>query len=409
MGSMAKAVTELAKNQAAQIAALEATLKQSASSPFGALRFSGGEPAAHKAEKGLGFARAVRALAYAELNHLDPMAAADTLDQKSGVKYGDKIKATVKALGESTVAAGGVFAPDEFSADFIELLRPELALIRAGIRRIPMSRQTLTRGRQALATSLTWMSENAPIAYSQPGFDSPQLSLKKAAILVALSNDLIRDEAVSSDVIVRDDLVKVGMLGLDLAGIRGSGAQGSPKGIRNWIPAGNVTGSSAGSGTPTLQNAAYDFEVKLTGLLNGLNVPQTKRVALLHPRTVSGLKQLKDGIGGFPIAREINEHKTIFGVPFQQTTQIPINLSGGGSGGSAESEIYVGEATEVEMGEGIQPTVEVSREAAYLDGSGTMQSAFDNDQTLMRMILRDDFILRHDFAWAVVNGCTYGA
>ena len=410
MGAMAKQLAEMAENQTKQIAALEAIAKAPPSDHFGSnARFSGGVQVIESSERGLGFARAVRAMAKAKLDGISPFDAADRLEKASGVKYGDRVKATVKALGESTAGAGGVFAPDEFSADFIELLRPQLALQKAGIRVIPMSGQSLTRGRQATASTLTWKGENAAITYSQQTFDSPQLNLKDAAILTAISNDLLRDQAVSADVIVRDDLVKVGLLGIDLAGIRGLGSAFQPKGIRYWIPSGNINGSQAATGTPTLQNAAYDIEVKGTALLNTQNVPSTKRVMILHPRTVGGFKQLKDGIGGFPIAMEINEHKTIFGVPFFETTQIPINLSGGGSGGSVESEIYIGEATECEMGMGLQPTVEVSREAAYLDSNSTMQSAFTNDQTVVRMILRVDFILRHNFAWDVINGCTYGS
>ena len=404
----------------AKLATLTDLVAKAAGAPAGGFpdpryagTISGGGYAGEDERKGAGFARAVKVLALSRLDGISVETALERLDKGSGQPYGEKLKACVstisKALGESTVAGGGVFAPDEFSADFIEFLRPMLALVKAGVREIPMSGQTLTRGRQSAASSATWLGENAAITYSQPAFDSPQLSLKKVAILAAISNDLIRDQAVSSEVVVRDDLVKVALLAIDLSGIRGAGTQFTPKGIRNAIPSTNVHGSQAAAGTPSLQNAAYDFEVQLTGLLNGLNVPMNKRVSLLHPRTLAGLRQLRDGVGRFPIAEEIDRSGTIFGLKFFPTTQIPINLSGGGSGTSVESEIYGGEAPETEMGIGMQPTIEVSREASFLDANGAQQNAFANDQTVIRMIARLDWILRHAFSWAVVNGTTYGA
>ncbi len=362
-----------------------------------------------KAGKGLGFARAVICRAQAAMR--PELGSAIEIARKTNAKfggiYGDRLESCVKALGETAAGAGAVFAPDEFSTDFIEILRPKCVLGEAGIRTIPMAGQTLTRARQSVATTGAWRGENQVIGYSQPAFDSPQLNLKDFAILCAISNDLLRDQVVSADVIVRDDLVKVGLLALDIAGIRGLGSAYQPRGIRFWIPSANVTGSNAATGTPTLQNAGFDIEKSGTALLNNANVPAKSRSMILHPRTTGGMKQLKDGVGGFPLALEINTHKTLFGVPFHETTQIPINLSGGGSGGSAESEIYVFEAQEIEMGIGLQPTVEVSREASYLDGNLVQQNAFANDQTVVRMVLRADVIMRHNVSAAVINGCTY--
>ena len=414
MGNIARQLAPQLEAMNAQLAAMEAIASKPATKTFAPaasdwVRMGGSVVDRSPESKGLGFARAIICMAKAERERL-PVSDVIRRMEKAGMQFGvNRLEATVKALGEGTASQGSVFSPDEFSSDFIELLRPMIALAKAGVRTIPMSGQSLTRGRQAVASVATWKGENQVATYSQPSFDSPQLNLKDLGIICAISNDLLRDQAVSADVIVRDDLVKQALLAIDLAGIRGLGTAFQPKGIRYWMPAGNVTGSQAATGTPTLQNAAYDIEVKGTALLNNQNVPAKSRAMLLHPRTTGGFKQLRDGVGGFPIAREINEHKTIFGVPFFETTQIPINLSGGGSGGSLESEIYVFEAQEIEMGLGLQPTVEVSREASYLDANLVQQNAFANDQTVIRMIARVDWIMRHNFSADVINGCTYGA
>lgn len=409
MGALARQVAEKAASIQAQIAVLKGLAGKPATDAFASHVQMGSPIIDGAAGKGLGFARAVICRAQASLRPElgSAIEIARATNKRFGGVYGDRLESCVKALNETAAGAGGVFSPDEFSTDFIEILRPKCVLAEAGIRTITMSGQTLTRARQSVATTGAWRGENQAIAYSQPAFDSPQLNLKDFAILCAISNDLLRDQVMSADAVVRDDLVKVGLLALDIAGIRGLGSAYQPRGIRFWIPSTNVTGSNAATGTPTLQNAGYDIEKSLTGLLNNLNVPSKSRCLLMHSRTVGGMKQLKDGVGGFPLALELNTSKTLFGLPVHVSTQIPTNLSGGGSGGSLESEIYCIEAQEVEMGIGLNPTVEVSREAGYLDGNLVQQNAFANDQTLCRMVLRADVIMRHNVSGACVNGCTY--
>lgn len=415
MGALAKQVQELSKVTDGHIASLKAIAGGKVTDKISSgLRMGAAVIDSRPEAKGLGFARAVISKAQARLetdagNPVSAIEMARRHDKAAGGIYGNRLEACVKALGESTTGGGGALSPDEFSTDFIELLRPATVLSQAGVRVIPMSGKiSLSRARQASAAVATWKGENAPATYSQQTFDSPQINLKDLMCITAVSNDLLRDADISTEIVVRDDLVKVGLLALDLAGFRGLGTQFQPKGIRYYIPSANLNSAKAGAGTPTLSNAGYDFERSLTALLNGLNVPATHRSCILHPRTTGGLKLLTDSVGGFPIAREINEKGTIFGLKFFETTQIPINLSGGGSGGSSESEIYVFEAPEIEMGLGMSPTVEVSRDAGYLDGASAQQNAFTNDQSVIRMILRADWIMRHNFSAAVVQGATYG-
>jgi hypothetical protein len=92
-------------------------------------------------------------------------------------------------------------------------------------------------------------------------------------------------------------------------------------------------------------------------------------------------------------------------VPFFCTTQIPINLSGGGSGGSSESELYFVECSQWLMGMGLMPSIEVERNGAYYDGA-SQQSGMSLDQTVIRVILRADFTARHQQAATVVQGLT---
>jgi hypothetical protein len=54
-----------------------------------------------------------------------------------------------------------------------------------------------------------------------------------------------------------------------------------------------------------------------------------------------------------------------------------------------------------------QISVETSIEASYDDGSGTLTSAFSNDQTVLRMIAEHDLVVRHQESLVQINGVTW--
>ena len=45
----------------------------------------------------------------------------------------------------------------------------------------------------------------------------------------------------------------------------------------------------------------------------------------------------------------------------------------------------------------------VSREGSYYDANACLQSAFQNDETLIRAIAEHDFLMRHDASVAVIQ------
>ncbi|MDD8024749.1 MAG: phage major capsid protein, partial [Paracoccaceae bacterium] len=88
------------------------------------------------------------------------------------------------------------------------------------------------------------------------------------------------------------------------------------------------------------------------------------------------------------------------GFPIHVTSQLPNNLGVG----SDETEIMFADFSELMIGESGVLRIAQSTEAAYIDEDGTMQSAFANDQTLMRAIAEHDFAPEHDVAIAGFSG-----
>jgi HK97 family phage major capsid protein len=358
--------------------------------------------------KGLMFARTCRLLCEADRQRVDPVTLGKSWGMPDGIvaRLMDRDGRIEKALGESSMAGGGVLTPDQYSQEFIELLRANVVLLNAGVTRIPMSSKSISLGRQNGAASATWIGESQNMNKSEQTFDEVQLVLKKLACLTPISNDLLRDNAIAADIIVRNDLLAVAARELDLKAMRGLGTAYSPRGLLSLIATSNKFNSYA-AGTPTLATAQKDLN-KVIRLVKEGNVPFTKQTAgfLMSPRVEDGYRRLTDGVGR-PFYAEEMDRGTLLGYPFYTTTAIPNNLTGNGSGGSNESEVYFVVFPQVFLGEGLAPTIEVARNAAYYDGSA-VQSGLSRDETAVSIILRADTNMRHTVGAALIQGVVEG-
>lgn len=305
------------------------------------------------------------------------------------------------ALSTVTPGAGGVLVPTNFSAGVIESLRPKSVVRRMGAVSLPLNNGNLTIPRIAGNTSVTYIGTENDISLTDMTFADLKLSAKKAAAIVPISNDLLAVAGVSPrvDKQVSDDLATSMALSEDLHFIRGSGVGVLPKGLRYWAPAGNLVPMPVGG-------TLADIDTFLGGLMLRLEVANVDLSAcgwIMHPRIVRWLQSLRDGNGNkaYP---EIDAG-LLKGYKFALTTQIPVNLGVGGN----ESEVYFVNFADCYIGEDEALAIAISTEAAYKDAGGNMISAFQRDQTLIRVISKHDFGPRHVESVAVGTGVTWGA
>lgn len=341
-----------------------------------------------KEEKGMGFARCVRALA---ANKGIPQLAA----QWAAEKWGPAGEGVAKALAAGSAGAGGFIVPDDYSAEIIELKRNSTVIRGSGAAIIPIMGSTQIP-RQSAGSAASYVGENNNIGTTQPTFEQIRLTERKLAAIVPISNDLIRNANPQVDTFVRNDLVTSMAITEDSYFIRGVGTSNAPKGIRYWTATANIT-STAGT---TLANIETDVKFCLNALL-GANTAMIRPTWLMAPRTRIFLQYVRDanGVLAFPEVQNGNWQ----GYPIRETNNIPTNLGGG-----TESEIYLVDMADAIIGEASGIEIMVSDEAAYHDGS-SVQASFSKDQTVVRAIERHDFALRHDDSAAVVTGVTYGA
>ncbi len=305
------------------------------------------------------------------------------------------------ALSTVTPGSGGVLVPENFSTSMIESLRPKSVIRSMGAISLPLNNGNLTMPRVIGNTQVSYIGTEEDIQVTDMQFDDLKLSSKKAAAIVPISNDLLAYAGVNPriDGQVNSDLAVSMGLSEDLHFIRSAGGGSLPKGLRYWAPAGNVLPAPAGS---TL--AIVDLYLGSMMLrLESANVDLTGCGWIMAPRTIRWLQSLRDGNGNkaYP---EI-DLGLLKGYKVALTTQIPTNLGAGGN----ESEIYFVNFADCFIGEDTTLSIAISTEASYKDANGNTVSAFQRDQTLIRVISKHDFGPRHVESVAVGTGITWGA
>lgn len=347
-------------------------------------------------EKGINAARIIRALA---AGRGDP----DRARLYAKKAWGED-SAVFRALDTQTgdgTSGGGYLIPEEFSSEVIELLYANTVVRKLGAVSIPMDTGTLNMSTMTAGANAYYITEGSNITASNPGFGQITLSWKKLAVLVPISNDLLRFSSPKADAIVRDDLVRAMSLKEDQAFIRGTGTAGAPKGIRYWVDSNNIETMTS---SPTAAKVLSDL-LTLVGDLKDNDAPMAKCAWVFHPRVERYLLTLQDSTSGeYPFKDEMLKNKTILGFPYATTTQIPTNLGDN----SNETEVYFVDFSECLIGESSTLIIDASGEAAYYDGNNVV-SAFSLDQTVLRAIARHDFALRHTVSAAVLTGVTWGA
>lgn len=344
---------------------------------------------------GTGMAQMVVALAAAQGNR--QAAAQYAIDRG----YGEHIAASLNTL---TAGAGGVLVPTNLSREVIELLRPKSVVRRLGARGLPLNNGNLTIPRLRGGAVVGYIGGDSDIPATEGSFDDLKLSSKKLAALVPISNDLLANSSASPnvDAIVVGDLTSALATREDKAFIRDDGASNNPKGLRYWADAGNVLTPTAAA--PTIAQVSTDLN-KMVLKLEAANANMTNVGWVMAPRSMRYLASLRDGNGNK--AYPELDNGMLMGYPVGITTQIPTNLVVGAQ--SNGSEIYLADFGDCFIGEDESLMIDYSKEATYKDGSSNVISAFQRDQTLIRVIAKHDFGPRHVESIVVLNNVQWGS
>lgn len=343
-------------------------------------------------QRGIAAARMVRALA---ASRGDP----ERAKRWCGKVYDDDLGLEVqKALISSDLESGGALIVPEYAAEIIELLRSRTVVRAAGARTLPMNNGALTIRKHTSGSSASYVGESRNISVTQPETGQIELTSKKLAAIVPISNDLLTfTSGPSADEFVRDDLVTEIAIREDRAFLRDDGTQHTPRGMRYWAAASNISASNGTSSDAIEQ----DFK----DLLNALETADVRLLRpawFMHPTRKNHLSVLRHDNGGQLIFPGLTgPSPNIWGFPVFVTTSLPNNLNGD------ETEIMFADMVDAIIGEVSGLSIVVDPSASYVDGN-EMVSAFSRDETLVRAITRHDFAFRHRESIAVKTGVAWG-
>ena len=301
-----------------------------------------------------------------------------------------------KALSATVPGDGGYLVPEIYANEIIELLYPATVIYSLGARRLGMSNGNLNIPKIKTGSRALFTGENRSIPKSAPKFGNLRLSAKKLTALIPMSNDLLRSTNFDNDVIVGQDITKQMALGVDYGALLGTGGEFQPLGIMKNKAVQNIDvttldpayASAAGVLTAAFPNYLVASVLKNNVYADGLGF-------VFNTSVEQFLKAMRDEVGGFIFAKEMNENHTLVGYPYQTTNLLET--------ASGKTSIIFGNWNDLIIGEQGALEIETSREGSWTDESGALVSAFENDQTLIRAIDNVDIGLRHEESFAVAT------
>jgi len=261
--------------------------------------------------KGIGFARYVQLIAASQGNDLIAMEMAKQyfpqmpeMLQLFKARSIGLLRAAVPAATTSDPAwAGTLVYASQLSGELIELVRAEAILGRlTALREVPFNVR-IPRETSVIGTA-AWVGQGASKPVGKGAYDFVTMPFTKAALIVALTEELARFSNPSAENLMRDGLVQAVTEFLDAAFISAAAAVAgvSPAGIRAALPPGQTFPSSG----DTLQHMQYDIG---------------HAVSLLAPTAPRSPAWIMNPVNGIVMGQQLN--------PFGQPAYPSVNGVGG--------------------------------------------------------------------------------
>lgn len=291
----------------------------------------------------------------------------------------------LRALAEGSTP-GSYLVPTPLAGYYIDLVRNQTQVIRAGAMTVPFDSATYKIARQTGDVTSGWKAENAAITFSDANFDVVTFTANTLVAGSKLSIEVVED-APNIDAIVGQSITKSLALALDYAALYGSGSSNQPKGIRNQANV-VVTDLGAASGYTLVDFSKFSTGIS-TLMGNNFNGPFS---ILYSARTAGELDNLRD-----TLSQPLRQPDLVSAARKFVTNQIPNNLTHGSA--NTTSDAFIGQFDQCMIGVRTGMVMEISRAAA--DSTG---SAFTDAQVWVRAYLRADVQLAHPLAFNVLTG-----
>ena len=269
-----------------------------------------------------------------------------------GEKCGDaEALRHVRDTKSVSTATSGLVVPAEYQGEWIDLMRAESALVKAGAVTVPMAGATLNMAALTADPTAGWHAEGtADISASDPTFAARTLTARTIAARCTVTLEVAQDSPQFGEQLAVA-LGKAISVEADRAGLVGSGTPPEPRGLLN------VSGINAVGTVGSL--ASYAKVIEGVQLLLEDNVPLeiATAYALMSPRTWGRFENLATGITSdlSPLPRP----RSLENTQFITTTAIPNTLS------TDKSALFLGDFRNMVMGTRADLTVEVVKTTTF--------------------------------------------
>lgn len=195
-----------------------------------------------------------------------------------------------KSLGISSDPSGGYLVQGALSSEWIDALRSQMVLSKAGCRTVPMDTASLALARVVTDPTVSWHGENAALPTGDPTFGRINLTAKTAVCLCKISLELSQD-AANIEQILASTITSAMAGAIDSAGLVGvtTDAGAAPSGVFNLTSRNSVTSIGAPVNWDWVVDGMYELMLD--------NVPAENIGALIaHPAVWKTMRKLKTGI-----------------------------------------------------------------------------------------------------------------
>lgn len=310
------------------------------------------------------------------------------------------------AMSYLTDSIGGTLVAAPAQGDLIELIRPRECLMAAGATTVPLPPQgAISFPRQTTPTTMYWVGENTEMTESNPQTGQINMQAKKAGVLVTVPNELLLYASVAADALIRTDTAKTIALGIDYAGLYGTGAAAQPQGLSSYNGTNQVifyeSASPAPKGIATNGNTLRPEDAyRIIGLIEDRNFDFSGWIA--RPTMANNIQGYRadavaaaDAAGTFvqSLTRAITDRmpgENWAGHKMTKSAVIKNTLSKGNA--SNLTEIWGGQWEHLMIG--MFGSVEFA-------ASNQAGDTFKKDQTQIRALVHCDIAPRYEGAFAV--------
>lgn len=312
------------------------------------------------------------------------------------------LKAAV-AAGSTTDStwAGPLIPYNDMTSEFIELLRPQTILGKInGFRRVPFN---VRMPRNTAGSSAGWVGQGAPKPVSSLAFDTVSLAWSKIAVIIALTEELVRFSSPSAEAVCQQDMIDAISQFMDeqfMSPSVAAVANTSPASINNGVTATPTTGATVAAVTTDVKTLFGRFVSANHSIRNGYWV--------MHPRTALALSMLRTSQDVFAFPTISMTGGTFFGLPVITSSNISLDY-----GSPSATYITLLDAAEILLADDGGVTLDVSREAslqmdsAPLAGAQSLVSLWQNNLIGLRAERYINWVKRRASASYFIDGVTY--